>query len=91
MNLGSLADDERGGHGPRHDRADRQRVVYPLSALGPALAALLDRPADRLAVSLAGLIACLAGSRRAAFAPCRSAPPGTAAAPPLASALAALP
>ena len=69
MNLVSLADDECGRHGPRHDRPDGKRISHPLPTLSPALAALLDCPADRLAVSLAGRIPGLTGSRGGLRAP----------------------
>ena len=39
-----------------------RRVVHPLSAIGPALAAFLNRPANRFAIGLAGLVAGLACS-----------------------------
>ena len=53
VDLRGVADDQRGGHGPRDDRADRARVAHPLSAIGAALAAFLNCPANRFAISLA--------------------------------------
>jgi len=56
VDLWSVADDQRGGHGPRDDRANGTRVAHPLSAIGAALTAFLNRLAYRFAISLAGLV-----------------------------------
>ena len=39
VDLRGVADDQRGGHGPRDDPAGRARIAHPLSAIGAALAA----------------------------------------------------
>ena len=51
-----MTDDERGGHRPEDDPADRASVADSLSAISPALAASLDCPAYRFPISLAGLV-----------------------------------
>jgi hypothetical protein len=56
VRFSGLANDERRGHGPGDDRAGRDGINRSLTAPGAALAAALDRPADRFLIIFAGPI-----------------------------------